>query len=124
MLEPTGFEFALQTQLSVLRFDGHDDRGVREIEKPREQHAGLTEAVIVTLQSGQYEIEFFFLDRRREIRRCAKRIELRKIIVSDMNTAVRAFRERFFDRLLDALWAHRERDDFAAVLFLQPQRFF
>jgi len=41
-----------------------------------------------------------------------------------VNAAVRAFRESFFNSLLDALRAHGKRGHFPAVLFLQAQRFF
>src|SRR5713226_5544457 len=41
-----------------------------------------------------------------------------------MNAAIRAFGERFLDRLLYALWSQGKRNHLAAVLFLEPQRFF
>ena len=41
-----------------------------------EQHAGLAEALVVALQSGENQIEIFFLDRRGERTRGAQRIEL------------------------------------------------
>jgi len=40
-----------------------------------------------------------------------------------VDAAVRALGERFFDGLLHALRAHRERDDFASVLFLEAKGF-
>src|SRR5262249_24118029 len=102
----------------------HDDRRVRKIEQSSEQYTGLAKAMIVALQSGENEMEFFFLDGCGKVRRRAKRIELRKIIVGDVNAAIRAFRQRFLDRLLHTLWSHRERDNFTTVLFFQPQRLF
>ena len=59
----------------------------------------------------------------RDVRR-AQRIEQRKIVVGDMDAAVGAFGQRFLDGLLGALRPHRERHDFAAVLFFQAQGFF
>src|SRR5437867_1859120 len=53
MLKPAGLEFPLQFHFAVSHFDLHDDGRVRQIQQPREQHAGLPEAVIVALQSRQ-----------------------------------------------------------------------
>src|SRR5215469_13122642 len=51
-LKPTGFELPLELHLSVLHVDLHDDRGVRAIELRSEKHAGLTKAMVITLQPG------------------------------------------------------------------------
>src|SRR6266567_250768 len=54
----------------------------------------------------------------------SQRIELRELVVGNVNPAVSALGERFFNRLLHALRAHRKRNHFSAVLFLQTQRLF
>src|SRR5216683_3094251 len=113
-----------EIQFSVDDFDGHDDGRVRQLQQTGQQHAGLSEAVIVALQSGQHQIGLFLANRSRQCFGRSQRIELGKIIVHNMDAAVRAFRERFLDRLLHALRAHRKRDHFPAVFFLQPQSFF
>ena len=84
----------------------------------------MAEAVIVALQTGQDQIRLFLSNRSGEGLRRSQRIELGKIVVHNVNAAVRAFRECFFDRLLHALRAHGKRDDFATVLFLEPQGLF
>ena len=53
-----------------------------------------------------------------------ERVELVELIVGDVDAAIGAFGEGFLDCLLGALGAHRNGDDFAAVLFLQAQCFF
>ena len=49
---------------------------------------------------------------------------MREIVVGDVDAAVGAFGEGFLDGLLDALGAHGEGDDFAAVFFFQAEGFF
>ena len=97
---------------------------MRPAEKFGEQHAGLAEALIVALQAGEDEIEIFFFDCGRERTRRGQRIELVEFVVGDVDAALGALGESFLDGLLGALRAHRDRHDFAAVLFLQAQRFF
>ena len=92
--------------------------------KFRQQHAGLPEALVVALQAGEDQIEIFFFDCGRKRTRRGQRIELVEFVVGNVNAAVGALGESFLDGLLGALRTHRNRDDFAAVLFLQAQRFF
>src|SRR5882757_1553133 len=47
MLEPPRFQFALELQFSVRDLDGHDQRRGRQIKKPGQQHARLSESVVV-----------------------------------------------------------------------------
>ena len=96
---------------------------MRQAQQLREQHARLAEALIVALQSGQDEVRLFALDGRRQRFGRAQRIERVRLVVGDVNAAVGALGQRFLDRLLHALRAHRHRDHFAAVLFLQAQGF-
>ena len=67
---------ASSSRLSFMRFsthfDGHDDGGVGAAEKFGEQHAGLAEALVVTLQAGEDQIEIFGLDRGGERARGAR----------------------------------------------------
>ena len=89
-----------------------------------EQHAGLAKALVVALQPGEDQIEIFFLNCGRERTRRAQRIELEKFMIGDMDAAFGALGQRFLDGLLRALRPHRNGHHFAAVLFLQAQRFF
>ena len=123
-LKPSGFEFAFELHLSVLHFDLHDDGGVRTVEQRSKQNASLAKTVVVALQPGEHEISFFFLNGGRKCFRGTQRIELREIVIGNMNRAVRALRQRFLDGLLHALRAHRKSDYFAAVLFLEAKSFF
>src|SRR5229473_3810816 len=111
MLEPSGLQLSLQFHFSISNFDGHDDGGVRQIQQPGKQNAGLAEAMVVALQSGQNQISFFLSDRGGQGFRRTQRIELREIVVRDVNAAVRALGERFFDGLLHALGAHGKRSE-------------
>jgi len=124
VLEPAGFEFALELQCAAGDFDGHDDGGVGTIEERGEEDAGLAETVVVALEAGEDEVGVFFLDGGGEGFCGTKGIELREIIVGDVNATVGAFGEGFLDGLLDALGAHGKGDDFAAVFFLQAESFF
>src|SRR5580704_9254572 len=63
VLEPAGFEFALELHVIFDDFNGHDDGGMRAAEKFGKQHASLAEALIVALQAGEYQIEILGLDR-------------------------------------------------------------
>jgi len=56
-----------------------------------QQHTGLSEAVVIALQTGQHQVGFFFLDRGRESLCRAQRIELREIVVHNVNAAICAF---------------------------------
>ena len=49
---------------------------------------------------------------------------MKELVVGNVNAAVGALGQRFLDRLLHALRAHRKRHHFAAVLFLEAQGFF
>src|SRR5216683_3999183 len=124
VLEPPGLQLALQFHFLPIHFDGHYDGRVRHIQHARQQHARLCEPLVIALQTGQHQIVFLLLDGRRNRFRRAQRIELREIIVGNVNTAVRALGQRLLDRLLHALRPHRKCNHFAAVFFLQPQSFF
>src|SRR5216683_796300 len=124
MLKPAGLEFPLQFHPSVSHFDLHDDGRVRQIEQRGQQHPRLPEAVIVALQSRQDQVRFFFLNGDRECLRGAQGIELREMVIRDVNPAVRTLGKRFFDRLLHALRPHGQRNHFPTMLFLEPERFF
>src|SRR5216683_1686202 len=124
VLKPARFEFPLQFHLSVSHFDLHDDGRVRQIEQRGQQHPRLPKAVIVALQSRQDQVRFFFLNGDRECLRGAQGIELREMVIRDVNPAVRTLGKRFFDRLLHALRPHGQRNHFPTMLFLEPERFF
>ncbi len=123
-LKPSCLELALQLHAFAGDFDGHDDRRVRPAEQFGEQHAGLAEALVVTLKSGENQIEIFALDGGRERAGRGERIELVEFRIGDVDAAFGALGKRFLDGLLGALRTHRDRHDFAAVLFFQAQRFF
>jgi hypothetical protein len=53
-----------------------------------------------------------------------QRIELEEFVIGDVDAAIGALGQGFFDGLLGALGAHGDGDHFAAVLFLQAQGFF
>jgi len=124
VLKPAGFEFALELHFIAGDFDGHDDGGVRAIQERSEEDAGLAEAVVVALETGENEIGIFFCDGGSQRFCGAERIELGEIVVQDVDGAVGALGESFLDGLLDAFRAHREDDDFPAVLFLEAEGFF
>ena len=96
---------------------------MRQAQQFREQHARLAEALIFALQSRQHQVRFFALDRRRQRFRRAERIERVRLVIRDVHAAVGALGQRFLDRLLHALRAHRHGDHFAGVFFLQAQGF-
>ena len=95
-----------------------------KIQQRGQKHAGLPETVIVALQAGEDQVHFFLGDCRGKDFRGAERIKLGEVIIGDVDAAVGAFRKGFLDGLLHTLRAERKRDHFAAVLFLQAQRFF
>src|ERR1700693_906460 len=80
--------------------------------------------MVVALEPGEDKVEFFLPDRCGKISGRAQWIELREIIVGDVNGTIRAFRKRFLDGLLHALRTHREDHHLAAVLLFQAQGFF
>ncbi len=97
---------------------------MRQIEKGGEEDAGLAKAVVVALQAGENQIGFFFLNRGSQRFCGTERVELGEIVIGDVNGAVSAFCESFLDGLLHTLWTHGKDDHFAAMLFLEAQRFF
>src|SRR5258707_568481 len=123
-LEPPGFELAFELHFRVLHVNLHDERGVRQIQQGGEKDARLAEAVIVALQAREDEIDLFFGNRRGNDFCSAEWIELSENVVRDVDATIGALGESFLDGLLHAFGAERERDDFAAVLFLQAKRFF
>ncbi len=84
----------------------------------------MAEAVVVALEAGEDEVHFFLFDGGSQGFCGAERIELREVVVRDVNGAVGAFCESFLDGLLHALGAHGKNDDFPAMLFFQAQGFF
>src|SRR5262249_57963767 len=90
VLEPAGFEFALEFQVSFDSLNGHDKGRMGPVEKGCKQHTCLAKPLVVTLQSGQNQISVFVFDRRGERPRRSKRIELREMGISYMDAAVGA----------------------------------
>ena len=88
-LKPSRFEFALQFQAALVHVNLHDDRGVRQAQQFRQQHAGLSETLIVALQAGQNQVEIFVLHRSSQRAGRRQRIEQIKFVVQR-----RGFRDR------------------------------
>ena len=86
--------------------------------------AGLREALIVGLQSGQDQVELLVLHRRRQRGCHGKRIGARQAIVFDVNGAIGAARQRLAQHLGHARGSGRADDHFPAVLLLQAQALF
>src|SRR6266478_5498690 len=91
VLEPPCLQLALQLHPLPIDLNRHDDGRMRCIQHARQQHARLPKTVVVALQSGQHQIVLLLLDGRRQRVRRAQRIELREIVISNVNPAVRAF---------------------------------
>ena len=104
--------------------DLHDDCGVRKAEQFGEQHAGLAETLVVALQAGEDQIELFVFDCGSQRTRGRQRIEFVELIVGNVDSAVGAFGQSFFDGLFGAVGTHGDGHDFAALFFFQAQGFF
>lgn len=62
-----------------------------QVQQPCQKHACLPKPVVIALQTGQHQITLFLADGRCQHFRGSQRIELRKIVVGNMNGAIRAF---------------------------------
>src|SRR5208282_4465965 len=88
------------------------------------RNTGLAKAVFIALQAGQHEVTFLTGTRRSQHFYRAQWIELREVVVGNVNAAIRALRQRLFNRLFNAFGTQGRRDHFPAVLLLQTERFF
>src|SRR5262249_50081930 len=76
------------------------------------------------LETGEDEVEIFCFESGGHGAGGTERVELVELVVRDVDAAVGAFREGFFNCLLGALGAHRNRNHFATVFFFESQGFF
>ena len=81
-------------------------------------------ALIVGLQTREDDVELLFGHGGRQRRRGGHRISGSEGRVFHMQRPIGATGERFANHLLHARGSGRTDDDFAAVLFAQPQPFF
>ena len=123
-LEPAFFEFALHLEAGLGFFDVQDQRGVRQIENSGKNDAGLAEAEVFGLQSGEDEVGLLGLDGGGEQAGDAEGIAGAEIVAEHVNGAVGAFGEGFADGGADALRTGAEDDDFAVVFLFELKGFF
>ena len=97
---------------------------MRPAQQFRQDNAGLRVAVIVGLQAGEDQIEFFILDGRREGLRGIKGIESDEGIVFEVDGAVRALGQGFAQHLLRTRRAGSDDHHFSSMFFSLAQRFF
>ena len=109
---------------AVDLFHRHDDGPVRQPQQFGHDDAGLSVAQIVGLQAGEDQIGLLGVGRFGQQLGHAQRIERRQIFFFDMNGAIGAFGQCLANGLRCARGAGAQRHHFAAVLFLQAQRFF
>jgi len=94
-LKPAGFQFGVLTSLSVHRLQWPCERGVRAVQQPSEQHASLADPWIRSGRPVRIKIGTFLFTGSSQRRSRAQRIELSKMVVSDMDAAVGALSQRF-----------------------------
>ena len=105
-------------------FDLHDDGGVRPAQQFRQHDAGLRVTVIVGLQAGKDQVEFFVFDSGGKGAGGIGGVQSNESVVFKMDGAVRALRQGFAQNLLGARGTGGDDDHFSAVLFFLAQRFF
>ena len=89
-----------------------------------QQHAGLREAVIVGLQSGEDEVELLVLDGSGQHLGKVQRIEGDEPVILQVNGSVSTFGQGFAQHLLRARRSGGDDHDFAAMLLALAQCFF
>ncbi len=97
---------------------------MRPAQQFRQHHAGLGVAVVVGLQAGKDEIEFFVFDRGGKGAGGVGGVEADEGIVFKMDGAIRALGQGFAQNLLGARRTGCNDHHFAAVLLFLAQRFF
>ena len=118
MLKPAVFQFALHLDPAAVRFDVHDDRGVRQPHHFGQDDAGLAVAEIVGLQAGQDQIGLLRFERASPSCGRATRGSVdSRLSGFDVDRAIRAFRQSFANGLRGALRPRAKHHHFAAVSF-------
>ena len=105
-------------------FDLHDDGGVRPAQQFRQDHAGLRVTVVVGLQAGEDEIEFFLFDGSGEGSGGIESVQTNERVVFQMDGAVRALRQRLAQNLLRPRRTGGNDNYFAPMLLFLAERFF
>ena len=124
LLEPTFFKLSFDVKARFGLFDVQDQGGVGQVEQFGEDDAGLAQAQVFRLQTGEDEVGRLGLDSGGEQAGDAQRIECVEVIATDVDAAVGALGEGLADGWSDPLGSGGEDDDFAAVLFLELKGFF
>src|SRR5438309_476502 len=88
-IKPPGGQLAFHPDPTLLLFNLHDDGGMWPTQQLRQNDPGLCVAVIIRLQSGEDQIEFFVLDSGRERPGCIESIQSDETVVLEVNGAIR-----------------------------------
>ena len=97
---------------------------MRQSQQFGQDDAALGKPEVIGLESRQDQIERLGADRFRDELRREEAVEFRAGVIVNMDGAVRAFRQRLADRLLNAGRADARHHHFAAVFLLQAQGLF